>query len=55
MNMQNKLHTIQFFSPPDDQFAASSRAATAENREFCETLEKDRTPAKVQTHNQERI
>jgi len=22
MNMQNKLYTLQFFSPPDDWFAA---------------------------------
>jgi len=31
MNMQNKLHTIQFFSLPSDQFAASPRAATAKH------------------------
>ena len=32
MNMQNKLYTIQFFSPPDDQFTASTRAVIAEPR-----------------------
>ena len=30
MNMQNKLYTIQFFSPPDDWFAVSPQAAITE-------------------------
>jgi len=30
MTTQNKLYTIQFFSPPDDPFAASPQAAIAE-------------------------
>jgi len=38
MNMQDKVYTIQFFSPPDDQFTASPRAGIAEPRThgFCE-------------------
>ena len=36
MSMQNKLYTIQFLAPPDDQFVASAWAAIAEpgNPEF---------------------
>ena len=30
MNMQNKLYTMQFLSPPDDQFTVSPQAAIAE-------------------------
>ena len=52
--MQNKLYTIQFFSPPDDQFAVSLWAAIAEpgNHEFCEMTKKVQTPGqeKIQTH-----
>jgi len=42
MNMQKNLYTIQFFSPPDDRFAASPRAATTESRNcrFCAIPEK---------------
>jgi len=49
MNMQNKLYTIQFFSPPNDRFADSPRAVIIEPghhgfHKFCEfrgTLLKD--------------
>ena len=49
--MQNKLHTTQFFSPLDDQFAANPWAVIAEpgNPEFCEI------PEKVWTAGQETI
>ena len=53
MNIQNKLYT--FFSPPDDQFAVSPRAAVAECQtcEFCKTPKKDWTPGKGQTPGQD--
>jgi len=43
MNIQNKLYTIQIFSPPNDQFSASPRAAIAEhwNHKFCRLLPKN--------------
>jgi len=39
--MQNKLYTIQSFSPPNDRFTASPRAAITEprNHGFCKCLQ----------------
>jgi len=60
VNMQNKLYTLQLFSPPNDRSTASPRAAIAE----CQTCEflrfrkaprKIRTPGKVWPPSQESI
>ena len=52
--MQNKLYTIQFFSPLNYQPTVSPRAAIAEprNHEFSKIPEKVQTPRQetVQTH-----
>jgi len=59
MNMQNKLYTTQFFSPPDDRPTASSPAVIVEHqtREFLRishnSPKKNRTPRKVQTPGQD--
>jgi len=54
MNMQNKLYTIQFFSPPDDRWSASPRAAIMElgKHEFLEISKRFQTPRqeRIQTH-----
>ena len=60
MNIQNKLYTIHFFSPPKDRFAASPCTASMEPStcglcELCATPKKGRTHGKVQTLGQERI
>jgi len=39
MNMQSKLYTIQFFSPPSDQFAASPREQNPEIMKFPKKFE----------------
>ena len=43
MNMQNKLYTIKFFSPPDDHFTARPQAAIAEpqTHNFCKIPKKN--------------
>jgi len=60
LNMQTNLYIIQFFSPPNDPFAASPLAAIAEPgnhgfHEFRKICKKDQTPRKVQTPSQKRI
>ena len=57
MNMQNKLYTAQFFSPLDDQLAASSSAVITEpgKSQILRNSWKDRTSGEVWTPGQERI
>jgi len=40
MNMQNKLYTMQFFLPPDDQITATPQATITELADFMELLKK---------------
>jgi len=58
MNIQTKLYTIQFFSPPDDQSAGGPQAEITDPsdfRKFHEIPGKGQTPRKVRAPRQERI
>jgi len=58
MNMQNKLYTAHFVSPPNDQYAAvpEQRSQTPQMlAKFMKILGKGQTHRKVGTHGQERI